>query len=167
MQTTGETLLSIVNGVVPEMKQISESDARIERGPGKWSRIEIVGHLIDSANNNHRRFVLANSHDNLVFDGYIQDQWVAIQDYQHQDWIWLIDFWANYNRLIARLIDRVPDPVKLKQHTNHCLHGMAWKTVPEDEPATLDYLMKDYVGHLEHHVCQILPKYQPVVIGTY
>ena len=102
MQTTGETLLAIVEGVVPEMKRISKADARIERGPGKWSRIEIVGHLIDSANNNHRRFVLAHFHDNLVFDGYLQDEWVQVQDYQHQDWNSLIDFWANYNRLIIR-----------------------------------------------------------------
>lgn len=167
MQTTGETLLSIIDNVVPEIKQIPELDARIERGPGKWSRIEIVGHMIDSACNNHRRFVLANFHDNLVFDGYGQDEWVAIQNYQDQDWIWLIEFWANYNRLIARLIDLVPDSIKLKQHAEHCLDQMAWKTVSEDESTTLDYLMKDYVGHLEHHVCQIIPKYQPVMIGSY
>lgn len=167
MQKTGETLISIIHNVNPEMKQISETNARMERGPGKWSRIEIVGHLIDSATNNHRRFVLAHFQDDLMFDGYSQDDWVRVQDYQHQNWIWLIDFWANYNQLIAEQMDRVPDSVKHRQHSNHCLHQIAWKTVPANEPATLDYLMKDYVGHLEHHVGQILPEYKPVMVGTY
>lgn len=167
MQSTGQTLVSIIQAVVPRMKQISEADARIERGAGKWSRIEIVGHLIDSAVNNHRRFVLANFQDHLLFDGYDQEQWVALQDYQHQDWIWLIDFWSNYNQLIARLMDAVPESVRLKPHAEHCLHQMAWITLREDQPATLDYLMKDYVGHLEHHVRQVLPDYVPVMIGKY
>ena len=167
MQTNGEILLSIIDQAAPEMKAIPESDARIERGPGKWSRIEIVGHLIDSANNNHRRFVLANFHDHLIFDGYRQDEWVSIQDYQHQDWTWLIDFWANYNRLIAGLMDSVPDEVRLQPRKKHGLHKMAWQLVAEDEPTTLDYLMKDYIGHLEHHIIQVLPKYQPIMLGQY
>jgi hypothetical protein len=44
---------------------------------------------------------------------------------------------------------------------------MAWKTVPKSQPISLDYLIKDYIGHLEHHVRQILPDYTPVMIGTY
>ncbi len=63
--------------------------------------------------------------------------------------------WGFYNLHIARLIEVTPDEVRLREHRRHNLHELAWQTVPEDTPATLDYFMRDYVVHLHHHLRQI------------
>ena len=65
---------------------------------GSWTKKEILGHLIDSAAINHQRFVRAQFTDDLVFDGYVQDDWVKVQDYQNRDWRELVELWHGYNR---------------------------------------------------------------------
>jgi hypothetical protein len=54
-------------------------------------------------------------------------------------------------------MEAVPDQVRFRSHRRHNLHQIAWQVVPEGEPTTLDYLMRDYVGHLKHHLRQVLP----------
>lgn len=167
MTSLGTTLNGILETVRSDMEEISLADARYKADPKKWSKIEILGHLIDSATNNYRRFISAAQGEGLVFDGYGQEEWVAIQQYQERDWPWLIDLWFNYNRLLANLVDGLPPEAFTCPHENHSLNRMAWKPVPASESTTLEYLIKDYIGHLEHHLRQILPDYQPVMIGTY
>lgn len=137
------------------LKHISDANAARKPTPAVWSAKEIIGHLIDSASNNHQRFVRARWMDNLVFDGYEQDGWVSAQRYQDADWHELIDLWALYNRHLARVMKNVPDAVRLRVHTRHNLNERAWTTVPADQPTTLEYFMRDYVGHLHHHLRQL------------
>ena len=125
--------------------------------PGKWSPKEIVGHLVDSAANNHQRFVRARFQDELVFSGYAQDEWVAVQQYQHAPWQDLVTLWRSYNLHIARVIEATPDEVRMRPRRRHNLHELAWQPVPAGAPATLDYFMRDYVLHLHHHLRQIGP----------
>ena len=129
--------------------------ARRRPAPGKWSAKEIVGHLVDSAANNHQRFVRAQFQDDLIFSGYAQDRWVTLQRYQDAPWEPLVAFWREYNLHLARVMDAVPDATRLREHARHNLHELAWRTVPQDKPATLDYFMRDYVAHLHHHLRQI------------
>ena len=136
---------------------ISEADSARRPAPGKWSPKEVVGHLIDSASNNHQRFVRAQFQDDLVFAGYDQDGWVAAQRYQDAAWPALVELWRAYNLHLARVMAATPDAVRLRVHRRHNFHQIAWQTVPEDEPATLDYFMRDYVEHLRHHLRQIMP----------
>ncbi|MEL6592275.1 MAG: DinB family protein [Bacteroidota bacterium] len=124
--------------------------------PGKWSRIQLLGHLVDSASNNHQRFVRAQIQDNLVFVGYTQDQWVSLQDYQNADWPELVRFWESYNLHLARIIERIPIAVSEKAHLEHSLDRIAFRTIPQGEPASLAYFMMDYIDHLVHHLKQIL-----------
>jgi hypothetical protein len=128
----------------------------VERRPSKggWSAKEVLGHLIDSAAVNHQRFVRAQWQD-LVFAAYAQDDWVAAQQYQTAPWIELVALWRDYNRQIARVMAAIPIEVRMRQRRIHNLHEIAMKPAPKDEPATLDYLMKDYVDHLQHHLRQI------------
>ena len=135
---------------------ISEADSERRAAPGKWSRKEILGHLIDSASNNHQRFVRAQFQDDLVFDGYDQDAWVTAQQYQDARWLALVNLWREYNLHLARVMAATPEAVRLRKIRRHNFHQIAWKTIPQYEPATLDYFMRDYVDHLRHHLGQIL-----------
>ena len=123
--------------------------------PGKWSPREIVGHLVDSASNNHQRFVRAAVQNTLTFQGYAQDEWVALQQYQQASWRDLIGLWASFNRHIAHVMASVPESVRTRAHAVHNLHEITFQPPAPGDAATLDYLMRDYVRHLQHHVRQI------------
>jgi hypothetical protein len=123
--------------------------------PGKWSAKEILGHLVDSAANNHQRFVRAQWQAELVFSGYDQEAWVRAEGYQEAPWNEIVALWAAYNTQLARLMATIPSSVRLREHQRHNLHELAWRPIPADRPATLDYLMEDYVAHLHHHLTQI------------
>ena len=151
-----QTLLETVDAAVPALLAIPDERTTCRPAPGKWSPREIVGHLIDSASNNHKRFVVARWRDDLVFDGYAQDDWVEAQRYQEGPWSDLVMLWAHFNRHIGRVMTSVPDEVRTRERTAHNLDRIAWRTVRADSPATLDYFMNDYVGHLRHHLKQIL-----------
>jgi len=135
---------------------ISEADSARRLAPGKWSPKEIVGHLIDSASNNHQRFVRAQFKDDLIFPGYDQQAWVTAQRYQEAPWPALVELWRAFNLHLARVMAATPEAARLREHRQHNFHQIAWQTVPEDEPTTLDYFMRDYVTHLRHHLGQIL-----------
>ena len=89
-----------------------DSEAGRPTAPGKWSKKEIVGHLIDSAANNHGRFVRAQLQEDLVFPGYDQDAWVRVQRYRDRPWSDLVALWRAYNRNIACVMESAdPDAV--------------------------------------------------------
>src|SRR5205085_7215762 len=117
---------------------------------------EIIGHLIDSASNNHQRFVRAQFQDDLIFPRYAQEEWVRVQGYQDAPWRELVALWHSYNLQLARVMAAVPEDVRLRERKQHNFHQIGWRVIPETETATLDYLMSDYVGHLKNHLRQIL-----------
>jgi hypothetical protein len=135
---------------------ISEQQSELARATDKWSPKEIVGHLIDSAINNHQRFVRAQFSDELVFPGYQQDEWVRVQRYQERSWTELVELWRLLNLHLAQVMSVTPAAVATKPRARHNLHQLAWQRVAEDESTTLEYFMQDYVGHLHHHLDQIL-----------
>jgi hypothetical protein len=113
--------------------------------PGKWCAREILGHLIDSACNNHRRFVLGHGGKTARWDGYVQDEWVGSQHYADESWGDLVALWSAYNRHLAHVMARTPAEVSAYAATS-----------PDgDGPVTVGYLMDDYVRHLRHHLGQI------------
>ena len=149
-------LRAAVEGGASELLAADETAAAWRPpGTGRWSAKEVVGHLVDSAANNHQRFVRARWQEDLVFAGYDQEAWVAAQRYQEAPWPELVTLWRDYNRHLARVMASVPPDVAARPRRRHNLHEIAWRTVPADEPATLDYFMRDYVGHLQHHLRQI------------
>jgi hypothetical protein len=134
---------------------ISEAQSERPRGEGKWSAKQELGHLIDSAANNHARFVLAQLKDDLVFPGYDQEGWVKSNHYQDASWPQLLELWRAYNLHLHHLMSRADQSKLSTPCTLHTLQEIAFKTVPKSEPVTLEYLMKDYVDHLKHHLGQI------------
>jgi hypothetical protein len=148
-------LRETVDKAAPKLLSIPAAMAVVQPAAGKWSPIEIVGHLVDSAANNHHRFVHAHGQDDLVFVGYEQDAWVERQRYRTAPWVELVHFWQLYNRHLSRVMSATPQAVRERVHDRHNLHRVAFRTVPETQPTTLDYFMNDYVDHLEHHLSQI------------
>ena len=150
----GEKLRAAVERAVPRLEAISEETA--SRAPaGKWSPKEILGHLIDSASNNHGRFVRAQFQEDLVFPGYQQEEWVSTQRYREAAWPSLIVLWKEFNLHLARVMDVIDPELRNRPRTKHALDRIAWTTVPADTPATLEYFMHDYVAHMEHHLGQV------------
>ena len=123
---------------------------------GKWSKKEILGHLIDSASNNHQRFVRAQFKDDLVFPGYDQNEWVRVQNYQYVNWFALVELWKGFNFLIAHLAGEIFDEILFTERKKHNLFDIATVAIPESKPATLDYFIRDYYVHLKHHMEQIV-----------
>ena len=150
-------LVNTVERAVPRLTAIDEAAARIRPAAGKWSPAEIVGHLVDSASNNHQRFVRAQGSEDLVFDGYEQDAWVERQGYAAAPWLELLALWASFNRHLARVMTNAPESERLRPRARHNLDRIATYALRPDENGTLEYLMKDYVIHLRRHVRQILP----------
>ena len=136
---------------------ITEQQSQVARTEGKWSPKEIIGHLIDSAANNHQRFVRAQFSDELAFAGYEQEDWVRVQGYQREQWQQLVQLWKHYNLHLLHVMSLVPEQTRTKPRSTHNLDQIAWKTVVINETVTLDYFMRDYVAHLKNHLAQILP----------
>ena len=155
MDSTSEQIEKIIGEVLPVLRAVSEASAASAPAPEAWSAKQVLGHLIDSAANNHQRFVRAQFSDDLVFPGYEQEAWVIVQGYQAAAWGDLLTFWAAYNLNLARIIALIPAEVRLRPRAWHNLDQLAWQPIPRDTPATLEYFMSDYVGHLRHHLGQI------------
>ena len=154
MQLIADDLRHVVTAAAGRLRAISEGESAVHPAPGKWSPREVVGHLIDSASNNHGRFVRAQFTEDLLFPGYRQDDWVSVQHYADAPWSDLIGLWTAFNLHLARVIELTPETVGNLSRLNDNLQEIAWKT-PPDEP-TLAWFMEDYVGHLRHHLSQIL-----------
>ena len=148
-------LRAAVVEALPALRAISEDDSQRRRHPPAWSPREIIGHLIDSASNNHGRFVRASIEDSLVFPPYDQEAWVALQGYHDQAWHGLLDRWTAFNEQVAGMIERIPQAALMRQRTNHNLHRIAWRTVPDGVATSLEYFVRDYIGHLRHHLAQV------------
>ena len=135
---------------------LSEEDSARPRAADKWSPKQIIGHLIDSAANNHQRFVRAQFSDDLVFPGYAQEDWIRAQHYHEEAWRDLVQLWKLYNQHIAHLMSFVGDEARSKLRHKHNLNEIASENIRVDEPVTLDWFMRDYVDHMKKHLSQIL-----------
>ena len=111
---------------------------------GGWCAREILGHLVDSACNNHRRFVIGQDSPPIVFQGYNQDDWVGRQRYAQVPFRDLVELWSAYNRHLAHLI--AVTPLSAFAHSGDG---------PDGDVVTLGFLMEDYVRHLHHHLDQL------------
>jgi hypothetical protein len=131
----------------PLLEKVSDGEAYRRPQPEKWSKKEILGHLLDSASNNHQRFVRAALQRELTFPGYSQNELVELQRYREMKWDFLITFWSGYNLFLAKVLANLPAETAPVQ----CVIG-------KNPPATLEWIAQDYVGHLKHHLNQILGK---------
>ena len=128
----------------PRLLAISDDAATRRPAPDAWSKKEILGHLIDSASNNHQRFVRLQNEDGLVLPAYQQNDWVRVQNYAARHWRDLVEFWLAYNRHLVHVM----------RHADARASAHVWKAAGGD--ATLAFLIEDYLSHLRHHLEQLL-----------
>jgi DinB superfamily len=139
-----DELLSVVEAAAEALRSIDDPAASLKSSSGTWSKKEILGHMVDSAVNNHHRFVRAQEVEELTFPHYEQEHWVNSQGYGERPWPELVDLWRLYNRHLAHVISRIPE----EQLAVMCVIGA-------DEPVSLGYLIEDYVVHLKDHLQQL------------
>lgn len=144
MKEVSDKLRSAVDEAEGRLRSFTGSETETPVLPGGWSRKQVLGHLIDSASNNHQRFVRAGLQGPLDFPGYDQEGCVRLQAPQEAEWSLLVSLWAAYNRYLAHVIDRIP-PAKVE---TPCRIGSG-------KQITLGFLAADYVRHMLHHLRQI------------
>ena len=141
---TGASLRHEVEGALPRLHALPGPRAAAPLAHMKWSPKQVLGHLIDSAANNHQRFVRVQAGPDLTLPGYEQDHWVNSQHYNDRSWADIIELWSAYNRHLAHVITHIPEA-----------KGNVLCTIGYGEPVTLRFVALDYVGHIQHHLHQI------------
>jgi len=136
-------LRRLIDAVPQRLAWISEGQATAKIGPTSWSNKEELGHLIDSAANNHQRLVLIQIQDNPSLPSYDQAGWVSCHQYGAREWEWLIESWAAMNELLLAVAASVPS----ESWSRPCTIG--------DSPMTLGSVLDDYVRHMVHHLSHI------------
>jgi len=142
-QIVTQRILELCNSIPQQLRLLSDTEFSLKPSPAKWSKKEILGHLIDSAAANLQRFIRGQFETPQIY--YEQDLCVAIQNFQEEEKELLISFWEIYNRHLCHVIMNIPDE-KLQ---NECIYK-------DGSKASLSFLIEDYLTHLEHHLNQIL-----------
>ena len=140
--TASEILQQIIRSSLEKFKIISEENWGYKPLPNKWSKKEILGHLCDSAMNNIRRFVVSQYEENNKII-YQQDNWVASQDYQSENFQNIILLCKLLNEQVIKIINKIPE----EKLSNTCITS---------EKRTIEWLIEDYIVHLNHHLNQII-----------
>jgi hypothetical protein len=146
MEAVIKELTEVVELFSRKFSQISEQDFSAKPNPAKWSRKEVVGHLIDSAQNNLRRFIVGQYDDqpNIV---YQQEFWVQANNYQQGKKEDVIQLWRLINLQIAAILSSMPK----ENYSRICNTG---KGTPELH--SIEWLAVDYVKHMKHHINQVI-----------
>jgi hypothetical protein len=139
-----ERLRFLINHASTLINQENEVNFKMKPSPTKWSKQEILGHLIDSATNNHQRFV-RSQFEKIPKIPYDQNEWNKCNYYNSISKTQLVNFWKSYNEQILSLIELIP----IGTLNNLCNTG-------GNENVTIDFLFNDYVEHTEHHLKQIV-----------
>jgi DinB superfamily len=144
-RSLAQSLQAVLDREAAALAAISDSQALEASQPGGWSKKQELGHLIDSATNNHVRFVRAAIEPRFEGPGYRQDEWVRLHNYNALPWDTLLAFWRSYNQLLVHLVSQIRED---RLQTEFVIDGYV--------PVTLGFIIEDYVLHMQHHLDHIL-----------
>ncbi len=142
MTNRTDELRQIIADYYPRFQGISSEDYKARPLPHKWSKKEILGHLIDSAQNNIQRFIRGQYEDNPYLM-YGQDDWVSLNNYQKKDETELIELWKLLNLQITHIWDAMPE------------ENLSLPCRVAGDQVTIQWHVDDYTEHLKHHLKQI------------
>ena len=142
MRSIALELEAIINQQLPLLRAIPGTEMALKKSLTKWSKKEMLGHIIDSAQSNIRRFIVAQyeNEPKIVYD---QDKWVAISGYQNYALNDLINLWYLLNKHICNILKDMPEE-------------MSMRTCKTGELHTIEWLASDYIKHLRHHMHVVL-----------
>lgn len=143
-EALGQTFRTRLAAAEQKLQAISESTAGERYQQDSWTRKQVLGHLLDSAANNHVRFVVAGIQGQFGGPKYDQEGWVLAHNYANLPWTFLLEQWRVRNAMLAQVVVRIPED-KLSAE---CRIG-------DDAPVTLRFIIEDYLDHLDHHVADI------------
>ena len=130
------------------ISESSEEALSQKPAPEKWSKKEVLGHLIDSAINNLQRFTeIQFANKPYKIRKYNQDGLVKANDYQNAKSDELVNLWLSLNTRILNVF---------KNQTEVTLNYKI--ELSTDNISDLRFLIQDYVDHMEHHMKQITVK---------
>lgn len=142
MNSVASELLEVINEYLLQLNALNGEQSSVKPLPNKWSKKEIIGHLIDSAQNNIRRFIVAQHEENPAII-YKQDDWVRINNYQSYSLNDLIQLWYLLNKQICSILNNSSEEILQRPCQTESVHSIEW-------------LANDYIKHLKHHLHQIL-----------
>jgi len=142
MQATAHELELILEKHIEILKSMPEYEMAYKPEPSKWSKKEIVGHMIDSAQSNIRRFVIAQ-YEKKPAIVYNQDKWVSIVNYQQWNTADITNLWYLTNKQVCEILKNTSTEIAQRECQTQELHSIEW-------------LAKDYVKHLQHHLHRVL-----------
>ena len=137
-------LQTIIEETPARLHKLGAEKAAVKPANDKWSPKEELGHLLDSAVNNHQRIVRVQMEDKLAMPGYQQEKWVKLHGYQERRWSELITLWTVLNQHLLVAAQSVPE----NAWTHTC-------SVGDSEPMTLQFVFEDYIRHMLHHLQHI------------
>ena len=142
MEQVANQIRSLVDHWKHRLARVNGTQARHKQTLDRWSIAEVVGHLVDSANNNYQRIVRGQTDDrDLRFVNYDQNHWVKVGDYNAFEWRSLVELWTLANEQIAHVIARFPET-----------HLSTLCVLSDCEPCDMRFIIDDYLSHLEHHL---------------
>ena len=148
MQIIIQELRDLIQTYSEKINAIAAPDFYAKPIPTKWSKVEVLGHLIDSAQNNLRRFVCGQYESTPPRIIYDQDFWVSSNNYKKAKKESIIQLWKLLNERICDILETMP----LSNYKKECNTGR-----DNEQLRTLHWLAEDYVKHMKHHLNQIIP----------
>jgi len=144
-----QELLQLIELWEPTLLALNEETITQNRNSQNRTIKQILGHMVDSANNNTLRIInLQNLPSPLAFPDYASlgsnDKWIAIQNFQNESWSDLVQLWKFANKHIVHVIDNV-DATKLEN---------IWITATKEE-VSLKQMINGYLGHFKLHLNEI------------
>ncbi|MGE0772290.1 MAG: DinB family protein [Cyclobacteriaceae bacterium] len=146
LKPIADELRQLVKTFAERCGRLSEEEFSAKPNPAKWSKKEVLGHLIDSAHNNIRRFIVAQYASEPPHIIYEQDFWVKVNDYQHMKSEDVIKYWVLINERISHILETMPS-ANLEKLADTGREGKSTHSI--------EWLAQDYVKHMKHHLNQI------------
>lgn len=154
MEKISMQILGLVEKYRSLCNSIDDPVAGINLNEDSWSIKQIIGHLIDSASNNHQRIVRLLLAKTVEFPDYDKDEWLAVENHNAVGFDVLFELFCNFNRLIAHVISRIPETAYHHYWKTDFLDGKDRITLEELSAHYVDHLAIHF-DHLEKRICEL------------